>query len=253
MIRRGFARTLSAAGLLALGILGAAVRAQQPAVADSVPPRHHPWAPGERFEYNVKLGMFTVGRATMQVIGIDTIRGVPCYHVLFAIRGRALVYSLTDSLESWFGVADLVSRRFDQDGNENGRLYSRHYDIDARRGLWVRNGKDSGITVVEPLDEASFFYFARTLPLGDGDTYDLPRYFMFDRNPVTIRVLGRQAVTVPAGRFNAIMVRPIFKSRGLFAEGGEATVWFSDDPARIPVRIRSRMSVGTLDMSLRSR
>jgi hypothetical protein len=245
-------------GSLAAGIFAACMAlphgvAQQADTAHGRPRAAHPWAPGERFEYNVKLGIFNVGRASLEVLGIDTLRGVPCYHVAFTIRGRALVYRLTDTLESWFSVADLVSRRFVQNGNENGRLYSRNYVIDAARGLWVRNGVDSGVTVAEPLDEASFFYFARTLPMENGARYDFSRYFIYDRNPVTIRVLGRQAITVPAGRFNAIVVRPIFKSRGIFAEGGEATVWFSDDASRIPIRIQSRMSVGTLDLLLRAR
>ena len=47
-------------------------------------------------------------------------------------------------------------------------------------------------------------------------------------------------------------VRPVFKTKGLFAQGGGAIIWFSDDEARIPIRIRTRLSVGTLDISLRS-
>jgi hypothetical protein len=232
-----------------------ALPAQQPesTAARNGTANRHPWTPGERFEYRLKLGMFNVGRATLEVVGIDTIRGVPCYHVRMTISGRALVYRLTDTLESWFGVHDMISRRFEQNGNENGRVYSRRYVIDAARALWVRNGVDSGITVQQPLDEASFFYFARTVPLENDQSYSFSRYFIFDRNPVTLRVIGRQTITTDAGRFATVVVRPTFKSRGLFAEGGEATVWFSDDAHRIPVRIRSRMSIGTLDLTLRSR
>ncbi|MDO8667405.1 MAG: DUF3108 domain-containing protein, partial [Gemmatimonadales bacterium] len=84
-------------------------------------------------------------------------------------------------------------------------------------------------------------------------TYDFPRYFIPDRNPVSLRVLHRDTIDTPAGRFATIAIRPIFVSRGLFSQGGQAIVWFSDDDARIPVRIRSRLSVGSLEMSLRSR
>ncbi len=245
--------------LVGAAVLAAGARAvaQQPDTTpvppESLPVAPRPWVPGERLEYNVKLGMFNVGRASLEVLGIERIRGVPCYHVRFALRGHALFYTLTDSSESWFGVEDLVSRRFDQNGNENGRTYNRHYDIDAHRGTWIRNGRDTGLTVAEPLDEASFFYFTRTLPLNPGDSYELPRYFMQARNPVTITVLGRQDVSVPAGHFNAVAVRPVFQSGGMFSQGGEAIVWFADDSTRIPIRIRSRMAIGTLDISLRSR
>jgi hypothetical protein len=197
--------------------------------------------------------MFCVGRASMEVLSLDTIRGDSVYHVRFIIQGRAIVYSLTDTLQSWFGVHDLVSRRFQQDQKEGGHERHRRYELFPARGIWIRNDTDTAATVEQPLDDASFFYFARTLPLDSGASYEFHRYFLADRNPVIIRVLGRDSVSVPAGRFAAVAVRPIFKARGLFGESGQATIWFSDDEARIPVRIRSRMSIGTLDLSLRSR
>jgi Protein of unknown function (DUF3108) len=212
-----------------------------------------PWTVGERLEYQVKFDFFNVGRGTLQVVGIDTIRGEPCYHVLFILHGHAIFYTLDDSLQSWFGVNDLVSRRFSQDSRENGHPRSRSYEIFPERGIWIKDGTDTAETVAEPLDDASFFFFARTLPFEANQTYTLPRYFIADRNPVTMQVLARQSIRVPAGRFDAVAVHPIFKSRGMFSEGGEAVIWFSDDSLRLPLRIRTSMVVGTLEISLRSR
>ena len=45
-----------------------------------------PWGPGERLEYQVKLGIFSAGDAYMAVIGVDSIRGEPSYHVQLALR-----------------------------------------------------------------------------------------------------------------------------------------------------------------------
>ena len=212
-----------------------------------------PWAIGERLEYNVKFGFFNVGRATMEVLGIDTVRGEPCYHVQWIINGGALGYHLRDSLQTWFGVRDLVSRRFIQDTDENGRMRYRHYEIYPERMTWIRNETDSGSTAPDPLDDASFFFFARTVPLENKQTYRFNRYFMADRNPVTIRVIQRHTISVPAGRFRSVAIQPIFKSRGMFGEGGSAVIWFADDSTRIPLRIRASLPVGTLELSLRSR
>jgi hypothetical protein len=160
---------------------------------------------------------------------------------------------MNDSLQSWFSVRDLTSRRFIRDNEENGRQLYRRYEIHPDLGYYVQDDRDTSATVEQPLDDASFLYFARTLPLEVGQTFDFPRYFIRDRNPVTLRILARDTIETPAGRFATIAIRPIFKSRGLFAQGGQATVWFSDDAARIPIQIRSRMSVGTLVLALRSR
>jgi hypothetical protein len=159
---------------------------------------------------------------------------------------------MSDSLQSWFTVRDLTSLRFYQDNNENGDRRVNHYEIHPDLGIYVQNQRDTNATTAQPLDDASFFYFARTLPLEVGRTYTLPRYFKPDRNPVTLQVLGRDTVNVPYGRFAAVAVRPTFKSRGLFGEGGQATVWLSDDEFRIPVAIRTRLSIGSLTMNLRA-
>jgi hypothetical protein len=221
-----------------------------PAPQDSLLPP--PFTVGERMEYDVKFGIFRVGRASMEVVRIDTIRGQPVWHVAFVIRGRAIFYSMSDSLQSWFTVGSLTSLRFLQDNDENGDRRINRYEIHADRGFYVQNGRDTNATTAEPLDDASFFYFARTLPLEVGRTYTLPRYFKPDRNPVTLQILSRDTVSVPYGRFAAVAVRPIFKARGLFGASGRATVWLSDDEFRIPVAIRTHLSIGSLTMSLRA-
>jgi hypothetical protein len=221
-----------------------------PVAAAPLPER--PWAVGERLEYGVKFGFFNVGRATLEVLGIDSVRGEPCWHIRFVIHGSALGYTLDDSLQSWFSVNDLASRRFEQHTNEDGRLRNRHYDIFPERREWVRDSV-VGPTPADPLDDASFFFYARTLQMDNGRTFVLDRYFQRENNPVTIHVIQRQNISVPAGRFRSVAVRPVFRSKGLFGQGGQAIIWFSDDDARIPVRIRTSLIVGTLDMSLRSR
>ena len=244
--------------LLAAAALAGAVTVAARAVTQAEPPATRPdtlaplpFAVGERMEYDVKFGIFRVGRATMEVVKIDTVRGEPVFHVVFAVRGRAVFYSLSDSLQSWFTVRDLTSRRFVQDNEENGDRRINRYEIHPELGYYIQNQRDTSATTRQPLDDASFFYFARTLPLVVGRTYDLPRYFKLDRNPVTLHVLRRETVDTPFGRFAAVAVRPTFKSRGLFSAGGQATVWLSDDEYRIPVAIRTHLSIGSLTMNLR--
>jgi hypothetical protein len=57
---------------------------------------------------------------------------------------------------------------------------------------------------------------------------------------------------VPAGTFNAIVVQPIFKSPGIFSEGGHAEVWVSDDSTRAVLQIKSKLSFGSLNLYLRT-
>jgi hypothetical protein len=67
-----------------------------------------------------------------------------------------------------------------------------------------------------------------------------------------LQVLRRETVTVPAGTFNTVVVRPVIQTDGLFGEGGQAEVYFTDDARRIPVLVRSRVPVvGSLTMLLK--
>jgi hypothetical protein len=107
--------------------------------------------------------------------------------------------------------------------------------------------------VSEPLDDASFFFFVRSIPLEVGQEYSIPRYFDPKANPVLIRVLRKESVRVRAGRFDAIVIQPIIKTTGLFSEGGEAEIWLSDDNRRILLQMKTKLSgVTSLNLYLRS-
>ena len=103
----------------------------------------------------------------------------------------------------------------------------------------------------EPLDETSFLFFLRTIPLEVGRTYEFFRYFQPEGNPVVIRVLRKERIEVPAGTFNTIVVQPLITSPGLFSEKEKAEVWISDDNIRMVVQIRSHVKFGSLRLALR--
>jgi hypothetical protein len=77
-----------------------------------------------------------------------------------------------------------------------------------------------------------------------GETREEDRYFRPDRNPVVFKGLRRETVSVPAGNYTAVVVAPTIRTKGMFAEGGEAQVWFSDDERRYPC-CSSRSSVAS--------
>ena len=116
---------------------------------------------------------------------------------------------------------------------------------------FVEGTKEPRQSVERPLDEGSFLYFLRTVPLRIGLDTSFNDYFMAERNPVRIKVLRREQVEVPAGKFNAVVVQPIFAS-SLFREGGHAEIWLSDDDNRIMLQMSSKVSFGSLSLYLKS-
>ena len=225
-------------------------RASLPAVA-AVPAV--PFPVGERLTYGAKYGLFSVGRAVMEVMGIDTLRGVEVVHIQFRISGGALWYHLDQTLESWVGRHDFLSRRFRSVQDERDRHRERSYEIYPDSGFYREAGRDTTFaTVAEPLDDAAFLYWVRTLPLDVGKRYEYARYFRPDRNPVIIEVLGRERVSVAGKKWKAIVVRPkIPQGRGIFSERSETRIWLSDDARRIVLAIQSNFSFGQVTLKLK--
>lgn len=224
--------------------------------AQDRPPMAVPFGPGERMEYDVRLGALgRRGEGYMEVIGVDTVRGRPTYHVAMAYSGGLLFAKVSDHYQSWFDIHNLHTMRFIQDIDQLNYERYKHFEIyPEERRFERRDAIASGTMPTDrPLDDISFFYFVRTLPLEVGAEYIFDRYFRENGNPVILRVLRKDTVDVPAGRFATIVVRPIIKTSGLFGQGGEAELYFSDDERRILVLMRSKVPlVGSLSLHLRS-
>lgn len=243
------ARTLVGALTLLVAATSPSPAQGSPLPADAV---SVPWSVGERLRYDVRFGFIKAGSGEMRVMGVETIRGRPAWHGRFTVHGGYLALRVDDVLETWMDVTTLSSLRFEQDFKEIGRERQKTFDIFPDRKAYLQRGKTEKPSVANPLDDGSFLYFIRTVPLVVGETYQFDQYFIPDRNPVTIRVLRRETVSVPAGTFACIVLQPIIKTKGIFSENGQAEIWLTDDAKRIMVQMKSKLAFGSLNLYLRS-
>jgi hypothetical protein len=229
-------------------LIGASLGAQNP--EPPAAPRL-PFAVGERLEYQGKYTWISLGTAVATIEALDTVRGHEVFRVGFTIKAGKLGINVNDLYTSWFDSHTLSSYRYEQHIHDPGYSADRNYEIFPDRALYVLKG-DTSASVSNPLDDGSFIYFIRTIPLEIGQTYKFNQYFMADRNPVILKVERRDTIDVPAGRFACIVIRPTIISKGLFSEGGHAEVWVTDDDRRIIVQMRSSLKIGSLNMYLKS-
>lgn len=211
-----------------------------------------PFGVGERLAYDVKFGALKVGSGYMEVTDLAEVRGRPAYHTTFRVSGGTFFYKVNDRYESWFDASSLASLRYFQDIDEGSYERERRFEIYPDRRVYTENGGEEKPTVPFPLDDGSFLYFVRSIPLTVGQTYEFNRYFRPDRNPVRLRVVRKERITVPAGTFNTIVIQPSIKTKGIFSEGGHAEIWISDDENRVMVQMKSQLKFGSLNLYLRS-
>ncbi len=209
-----------------------------------------PFTIGERLQYDVKFSWKSVGTGVMEVKEIVDVRGRPSWHTVFTIKGGIPFFRVDDSMESWFDVFTLSSRRFHQRVQEGGYKRTRLYEMYPERAVFREGNKEEEPSVNSPLDDGSFLYYVRTIPLEVGKTYEVPRYFNPAANPVRITVVRRETIQVPAGEYKTVVLRPTFQSRGIFSEDGKAEVWISDDEYRIMVQMKTSLKIGSINLYL---
>lgn len=238
-------------------MMACAVAVAAPAAAQAGGARSVPFGVGERAEYRVTLGIFGgVGEGSMEVVKVEKVHGHPTYHLRFDLEGGVAFAKVDDTLESWMDVAGLFTRRIHQDQHEVNYRRDRWYDMYPDSMFYQRRstGDTGPLASSEPLDEVAFLYWVRTIPLEVGRTYTFNRYYKESGNPVQLKVLRKETIKGEGGAdIPVIVVQPIIKTSGLFGEGGEAEVYFTDDWRRVLVKMSSKVPIiGRLGLTLTS-
>ena len=96
-------------------------------------------------------------------------------------------------------------------------------------------------------------HFIRTRSFKVGDSFELAA--VSGKKKYKLRVLchGKEKVKVPAGEFETLVVEPVLKDDGLFKAKGKLTIWLTDDEVHMPVKMQSKIPVGSIKAELLSR
>jgi len=213
--------------------------------------RRPPFAGGERLSYDVSFGKVHVGSGEMRFIGRDTVRGHEAWTATFSISGGFSRFSVHDTTASWFDSLSFNSLRFVQLLNEPGGHPRRDMQVFPERRVYRKNAEPETESVADPVDDVSLVYLMRTLTLEPGQCYELRRYFKPEGNPIAVHVVRRERITVPAGTFDAIVLRPEITTSGIFSQRGRAELWLSDDSSRVVLQLKSQLPFGSINLYLK--
>ena len=241
--------TRVSASLVLIGLVQPAV--SRPVVAQAVRPL--PFAVGEHLTYKVsvaKLG--TVGRGAMWIEGPVEVRGVSTYLLRFDFSAGKGPVKAMDQTSSWLDPARMSAQRYFKREKHMLARHSERVEMFPAEKRWTNSAGQHGASPTDaPLDELSFMYFIRTLPLAEGATYHFDRHFDAARSPTSVTVIRREQVKTGMGSFQTILVEMRVKDPRRYKGEGVIRINLTDDAARIPVRIQSAMPVvGTAVMTL---
>ncbi|MBN2571565.1 MAG: DUF3108 domain-containing protein [Ignavibacteriales bacterium] len=212
---------------------------------------------GEKLTFDLNYGFITAGVAVMNVSKIKKISGRETYHILFTVNTTSafdLFYRVRDSYETYVDVEGLFPWRFEQHIREGG--YTRDFSafFDQRQG----KAKTSEGTYDIPKyvnDIVSAFYLVRTYDFSNmkkGDKFYLENFYKDKVYPLHVIYLGKETISVVAGKFECLIVEPLISEGGLYKSEGRLLIWLTNDIQKIPVKVKAEVVVGSIDAELTS-
>ncbi len=212
--------------------------------------------PGEKLSFSVEYFGIAAGFATLAVYKGPDMHGRPTLHLKATARTHPAfewVFKVRDRIESYFDTRGLFSWRYEKHIREGSYSNDSEIIYDQFNQQVI---KDQGRTILPapPLtqDVLSEFYFFRTLDVKIGDEINIP--VVADNGKtyeLLVKILRREKKTVPAGTFDCLVVEPYLKFEGLFKHQGKLHIWLTDDKRKVPVLIKSKIVIGSIDIVLR--
>jgi len=216
--------------------------------------------PGERLEYVLKWSGIAAGDSVMEIVQGDDFDGAPLYRVISTAKSRSIVdvfYKVRNHYESHIHPFDGFSRKYIFNMREGGKRENKVLIFEPDKKIVTRIWKKDDQTQSRIYeiregthDNLSALYALRNEPLNLGDSYNY-RVFESKKNwDLVIDVIAEEETQVAAGKFRTVVVHPKLKFEGIFRRKGELHVYMTDDQWHIPVLMKSKVKIGSIDAEL---
>lgn len=210
---------------------------------------------GEKLTYNVNYSFATVGIASFSIPEIKTFSKRKCYRIKFEVRtvpSFDLFFKVRDLYETYLDVEGIFPWRFEQHIREGkfSRDFSAFFDQRKNKAKTTEGEYDIPKYV---LDIVSAFYYVRTMDLGKmkkGERFNLKNFYRDKTHDLDVIYHGKETIEVPAGKFDCIIVEPLVREGGLFKHEGNILIWLTNDEAKIPVKVRTKIIIGYVESEL---
>jgi hypothetical protein len=221
---------------------------------------------GEELTFKVTYGFLDAAEAKMVINPkLTQMNNRPSYKV--DIFGQTLgvfkLFKVNDNWGSYIDTLNIIphqSYRHIEEGKyrKHERVIFDHVGKNAHMRLYDRENKElvesKDFTIPANVqDIVSGFYFLRTLDLKKykaGETVTLTGFFDKEIYNIKLIFIGREKLSTNLGEFETFVFSPVMPKNKIFRGSQPVTVWVSNDKNKIPLRIKAKLMVGSLDMEI---
>jgi len=215
----------------------------------------YPFKPGERLTYVLKWGFIPAGKAILEVQPMAEVGGQTVRHFILTARSNGFIdnfYKVRDRIDAYADPEMNHSVHFikkQREGNHKRDVVV-YFDWDLNQAQYENKGKKKDPIPIMPgsFDPLSAFYFTRLMEMKPGSKISQP---ITDGKKNVIgeaRVVKRETIKVEGRSYDTFLIIPDLKHvGGVFKEskGAKIHIWVTADSRRIPVRLKSKVAVGS--------
>jgi len=179
-----------------------------------------------------------------------------CYDILFWVNSEGVVdmlYSVNDKYRTLVDVAGIFPYEFQQRIREGSykKDFKATFDQLNNTAI-VENNKYKVEDNIQ--DVLSALYYFRTFDLSNkknGDMIELSNFYKDTTYKLPVKIIKREIIKVPAGKFKTILVQPIVSEGGLFKFDNTISIWITDDDKKIPIKVATSIIIGEVGAELK--
>ncbi len=221
---------------------------------------------GEELTFKVTYGFLDAAEAKMVISPyLTTIKNSPSYKI--DVFGKTLgifkLFSVNDNWGSYLDTTKIIpyqAYRHIEEGRyrKHERTIFDYENNQAHVRLYDRNNKKLLETKEYPVpgnvqDIVSGFYYLRTIDLKKykkGDVITITGFFDKEIHNLKLIYEGKETISTEIGTFETIILSPVLPKNKLFRGNKPVSIWISNDQNKIPLKIKAKLMVGSLNMDL---
>lgn len=186
---------------------------------------------------------------------LEKLNNKPVWHIIG--DGQTLpsydwIYKVKDRYETYIDTETMQPLKFIRNIDEGD--FKKYENVSFNKTANTAITKEGVFKVPACVqDVMSQVYFARNINFDNKKPGDMIAFDLFLDNEVHhmyIRYLGKENIKSRYGKFRCIKFKPLLLKGSLFEGGEKMTVWVSDDMNRLPIRIESPITVGSIKVDM---
>ncbi|MFH1824316.1 MAG: DUF3108 domain-containing protein [Candidatus Firestonebacteria bacterium] len=211
---------------------------------------------GEKFTFAIECLGITGGIATIEVKELVKVDGHLTYHLITTTKSLPVVsmfYRVNDVVESYIDFDGIFSRKLIKSLREGNHLSDVTLFFDQGKNIVKQVEKNKELVYNIPeycQDILSCFYYFRAQKIEVGKDIFIDVHADGQNHKLQVKVIKKEKIKTPLGKYEAFVIKPFMQFESIFKQEGDVTLWVSADEKHLPLLMKSKVFVGSVNAKL---